>query len=62
MKILALDTTSNAASCALLDQTTLIGLNIQNFKKTHSQRIMPMIDGMLAGLETDINQVDLFAV
>ncbi len=62
MKILAVDTSSNVATAALVSDNRLIGENILNHKKTHSEKIMPMIDGLLRDSETDIGDVDLFAV
>lgn len=62
MKILAIDTSSEVATVAILDDTKLLGEYIINHKKTHSQKIMPMLDEIMCGLEADINDIDLFAV
>ena len=47
MRVLAVDTTSNAASVALVEDNVLVGEFILNHKKTHSQEILPMIDEVL---------------
>ena len=61
MKILALDTSGNVASAAIIDEGKLICESILNHKKTHSEKIMPMIDALLSDSETDISEIDLFA-
>ena len=44
MKIIALDSSGLVASVAVLEDQTLIGeYNIQ-YKKTHSQTLLPMLD------------------
>ena len=44
MRVLALDTSSNVASAAIIEDGKLLGENILNHKKTHSQKIMVMIE------------------
>lgn len=61
MKILALDTTSLAASVALVDDTKTIAEFTLNYKKNHSQTIMPMIDYLKNILELDLMSVDYIA-
>lgn len=61
MKILALDSSSNVASAALLDNGVLLGEYSINYKQTHSQTLLPMIDTLLKAVETDVEAVDLFA-
>lgn len=61
MKILALDSSSNVASAALLDNGVLLGEYSINYKQTHSQTLLPMIDTLLKAVETDVESVDLFA-
>lgn len=62
MKILAVDTSANVASAAICEEDRLICENILNHKKTHSEKIMPMIDELLQDSETKINEIDLFTV
>lgn len=61
MKVLAIDTSSNVASAALLEDDHLLGEFVLNHKKTHSQEIMPMIDNVLKRCECNVNEIDLFA-
>ena len=62
MKILALDSSGLVASVALVTETQLIGEYTINYKKTHSQTLLPMIDVMFQQLEMDIAEVDAIAV
>lgn len=61
MKILAIDTSSNVAAAAVTCDGKLIGEYILNHKKTHSQKIMPMIDELMKSAELDVSDIDLFA-
>lgn len=62
MKILAIDTVSNTATAAVTENDRLIAQYTSDYKKTHSQKIMPMIDMVLLESELDVNDIDLFAV
>lgn len=62
MNILAVDTSANVASVALLCSGKLMGEGMLNNKKTHSEKLMPMIDTILKDSDTDITDIDLFAV
>ena len=62
MKVLGIDTSSNVASAAVIDDDNIIAEYTLNLKKTHSQLLMPMIDSMLKSCECDIKDIDLFAV
>ena len=44
MKILALDSSGLVASVALLQDETLVAEYTMNYKKTHSQTLLPMLD------------------
>ncbi len=61
MKILAVDTSSIVATAAIIDDHKLICEYILNNKKTHSQKIMPIINEILQSSELGINDIDLFA-
>ena len=61
MKVLAVDTTSNAASVALVEDNVLVGEFVLNHKKTHSQEILPMIDEVLRRANCEVSDIDLFA-
>lgn len=62
MKILAIDTSTNVASAAVLEDGRLLGeYTVNNKKKTHSQKLMVMVDTLLHDIEVDISEIDLFA-
>lgn len=44
MKILALDSSGLVASVALVEDDTLVAEYTMNYKKTHSQTLLPMLD------------------
>jgi len=61
MKILAVETSSLAASAAVVDETKTIAEFTVNYKKTHSQTIMPIIDYLKNMIELDLNSIDYIA-
>ncbi len=61
MKVLAIDTTSLAASVALVDEMKVIAEFTTNYKKTHSQTIMPMIDYLKNIVNLDLKSIDYIA-
>ena len=61
MKVLAIDTSANTASAAVMEDDLLLGEYILNHKKTHSQKIMPMIDALLTDLELTPQDIDIYA-
>lgn len=62
MKILAVDSTAVAASAAVLEDGRIIGEFFMNTRRTHSQTLMPMVGGVLECTDTNIDDIDLFAV
>lgn len=62
MKILAMDTSSLAASCALLDDERPLGIFYIDAKLTHSQTIMPMVESTLSACQQSLQDVELFVV
>jgi tRNA threonylcarbamoyladenosine biosynthesis protein TsaB len=60
--ILALETSSQAASCALWREGKLLGESYGNAGLTHSQTIMPMVEDMLRHTRAALDDVELFAV
>ena len=62
MKILAVDTSSAVATCAIVDGDKLVAERILNNKLTHSQTIMPMIEGAFKESELSLSDIDVFAV
>ena len=61
MKILAIDTTGVAASAAVVSDGKLLAEEVLNYKLTHSQTIMPLVDDVLKKTETDLKSVDYIA-
>jgi tRNA threonylcarbamoyladenosine biosynthesis protein TsaB len=43
LKVLAVDTSSTVAAVAVIENTKLLGEYVINNKKTHSQKLMPLI-------------------
>ncbi len=62
MKILALDSSGLTASVAVVEDDTLLGEYTINYKKTHSQTLLPMIDEVAGMIELDLDTVDAIAV
>lgn len=61
MLILAIDTSSATAATALTENGRLLAEYIQNSGKTHSQRLMLMIDEMLKSCGKKTEDIDLYA-
>lgn len=62
MKIIAIDSSGLVASVAIVEDATLIGeYNIQ-YKKTHSQTLLPMLDELRKMIELDLNTIDAIAL
>ena len=61
MKILAIDTSSIYASCALLAEGDIRSEAAVNNGLVHSRSLMPMIERCLQNADTDIGQIDVFA-
>ncbi len=62
MKILAVDSCSLVATCALAADGKLTAEYVLNDKKTHSVKLLPQIRQMLDAADTDISDIDYFAV
>jgi len=61
MRILALDTSTNVASVAILEDDVIIGEYSCNKGKTHSQRLMPMIQSLLEKVGLSATDMDAFS-
>lgn len=61
MKILAVDTSAAVASVAVIEDGTILGEYSINNKKTHSQKLLPMIDELLKNLDLKVVDIDYFA-
>lgn len=61
MKILAMDTSTNVATAAILEDYIIIGEYSCNKGKTHSQSLMPMIEALLKKTGLKADEMDAFA-
>lgn len=62
MKILAIDSSGMTATCALLENDQIIAEYTVNYKKTHSQTLVPMLDEIRKMTELDMSTLDAIAV
>ena len=62
MKILALESSGLVAGIAVAEDDSLLGEYTINYKKTHSQTLLPMLDEVAKMIELDLNTVDAIAV
>ncbi|MBO4292283.1 MAG: tRNA (adenosine(37)-N6)-threonylcarbamoyltransferase complex dimerization subunit type 1 TsaB [Lachnospiraceae bacterium] len=62
MKILGIDSSGLVASVALVENQVLLGEYTTNYKKTHSQTLLPMLDELKKMIELDLDTVDAIAV
>lgn len=62
MKILALDSSGLVASVALVQDGILIGEYTINYKKTHSQTLLPMLEEVRKMVDLDMQNVDAIAI
>jgi len=62
MKILGIESASLVASVALLEDDNVLASFFSNFKKTHSETLLPMIDEIFRVTDTKPEQIDLIAV
>lgn len=62
MKILAIDSSGLVASVAFVNDGTMVAEYTTNFKKTHSQTLLPMIDTIVQMTGIDLKEVDAIAV
>ena len=62
MKILALESSGLVASVAVTEDGNLLGEYTMNYKKTHSQTLLPMLQALTEMIELDLNTLDAIAV
>lgn len=62
MNILAIDGSGNTASIAVLTENEVLAEYSVNYKKTHSQTLLPMIDTVMKMLELEVEKLDYIAV
>ncbi len=62
MRLLALDSSGLVASAALMEDDRLIAEYTVQYKKTHSQTLLPMLNEIKRMVELDLSTVDAIAV
>ena len=62
MQILAIESAAMTASAALLRDGIVAAEYTVDFKKTHSQTLLPMIDEIVSMTDTDLKELDAIAV
>lgn len=62
MKILGIDSSGMVASAALVENDVTLAEYSVNYKKTHSQTLLPMLDEIVRMTEQDLKEVDAIAV
>ena len=62
MLVLGIDSSASAASAAVVEDGKLLGEYFVNTKQTHSQTLLPMVEGLLASLGRTCTEFDLMAV
>lgn len=62
MKILGIDSSGLVASVAVMEDDLLLGEYTLNYRKTHSQTLLPMLDELKGMLELDMDSIDAIAV
>ena len=62
MRILALDSSGLVASVALVEEEQMIAEYTINYKKTHSQTLLPMLNEIVNMTQIDLNTIDAIAV
>lgn len=62
MKILAIESASVTASCAISDDNIVLGEYSLSHKKTHSEKLMPLIEELLEDMNINIQDIDVIAI
>lgn len=62
MKLLAFDSSGLVASVAILENNTLLAEYTMNYKKTHSETLLPMLDEIVKMTQTDLQTIDAIAI
>lgn len=62
MIVLSIDSATESASCAVLDNEKLLGEVSLNNKKQHSIVLMPLVDNLLKNLQLNIKDIDGYVV
>ncbi len=61
MRVLGLDSSGLVASVAVVENDNLLAEYTVNYKKTHSQTLLPMLDEISEMIQLDMNSIDAIA-
>lgn len=62
MRILAIDSSGLVATVAILEKGSMLAEYTLNYKKTHSQTLLPMLDEIAIQMDFDLETIDAIAV
>lgn len=62
MKILGMDSSGLVASVAIMEDNVLLAEYTTDYKKTHSQTLLPMLDELKNMIELDMSTIDAIAI
>ncbi len=62
MKILGIDSSGLVAGVAVVEDDIVLGEYTLNYKKTHSQTLLPMLDELREMIELDLQTIDAIAI
>lgn len=62
MKVLGIDSSGLVASVAVVENENMLAEYTVNYKKTHSQTLLPMLDEIAKMIELDLQTIDAIAV
>ena len=62
MKILAIDSTAKTATVGICEDERLISIYSVTAGVNHSETLLPMIENALTTAQTDIDEIDMFAI
>lgn len=62
MKIIAVDSSGLVASVAVVEDDSMVAEYTVNYKKTHSQTLLPMLEQIQSMTELDLESIDAIAV
>lgn len=62
MKVLGIDSSGMVATVAVVEEEQMLAEYTVNYKKTHSQTLLPMLDEIGKMIELDLSTIDVIAV
>lgn len=62
MKILSIESSGQVASVAIAEDDKILGEYSINYKKTHSETLLPMVDEVVRMTETKLEEIDAIAI